>query len=104
MFDRIDPSEAQRRLQAGATLVDVREAAEFEQARVPGAILIPLSEFAQRYTELPQNEVVLMCVAGVRSAQAAEFAAQHGYRVSNLEGGINAWNAAGLPVELGGAS
>ena len=62
MFDRIEPAEAQRRVQAGAALIDVREIAEFEQARVPGAVLIPLSEFAQRYTELPQgNEVVLMC-------------------------------------------
>lgn len=105
MFDRIEPAEAQRRVQAGAALVDVREIAEFEQARVPGAVLIPLSEFAQRYTELPQeSEVVLMCAAGVRSAQAAQFAAQHGYRVTNLEGGINAWNAAGLPVEFGVAS
>jgi rhodanese-related sulfurtransferase len=50
------------------------------------------------------NEVVLMCAGGVRSAQAAQFAAQHGYRVTNLEGGINAWNAAGLPVEFGGTS
>jgi rhodanese-related sulfurtransferase len=105
MFDRIEPTEAQRRVQAGAALIDVREIAEFEQARVPGAILIPLSEFAERYTELPQeNEVVLMCAAGVRSAQAAQFAAQHGYRVTNLEGGINAWHAAGLPVEVGGTS
>jgi rhodanese-related sulfurtransferase len=105
MFDRIDPTEAQRRLQAGATLVDVRETAEFEQARVPGATLIPLSEFAQRYTELPQGqEIVLICAGGVRSAQAAQFAEQHGYQVTNLEGGINAWHAAGLPVEIGGAS
>ena len=105
MFDRIEPAEAQRRVQAGAALVDVREIAEFEQARIPGAVLIPLSEFAQRYTELPQeNEIVLMCAGGVRSAQAAQFAAQHGYRVTNLEGGIQAWNAAGLPVEFGGAS
>jgi rhodanese-related sulfurtransferase len=105
MFDRIEPAEAQRRVQAGAALIDVRESDEFAQARVPGAVLIPLSEFAQRYTELPQeSEVVLMCAGGVRSAQAAQFATQHGYRVTNLEGGINAWHAAGLPVEVGGAS
>jgi rhodanese-related sulfurtransferase len=105
MFDRIEPAEAQRRVQAGAALIDVRESDEFAQARVPGAVLIPLSEFAQRYTELPNDtEVVLICAGGVRSAQAAQFAAQHGYHVTNLEGGINAWNAAGLPVEFGGAS
>jgi rhodanese-related sulfurtransferase len=103
MFDRIDPTEAQRRVQAGAALVDVREPDEFAHSRVPGAVLIPLSEFATRYAELPNDrEVVLMCAGGVRSARAAEFAAGHGFTVTNLEGGINAWHAAGLPVEIGG--
>ena len=103
MFDRIDPEEARRRVDAGALLVDVREADEFAQARVPGATLIPLSEFAARYAELPEGrEIVLMCAAGVRSANAAAFVTRFGYRVSNLEGGIQAWHAAVLPVEFGG--
>ena len=105
MFDRVDPSEAQSRITNGAVLIDVREQNEFDEARVPGAILIPLSEFANRYTELPKDqEIVLMCAAGVRSAQAAQFAAQHGFKLSNLEGGIKAWHAEGLPIEIGGAS
>ena len=103
MFDRVDPQEAQRRVQSGAALIDVREADEYAQARVPGAVLIPLSEFASRYAELPNDrEVVLMCAGGVRSARAAEFAAQQGFQVSNLEGGIQAWHSLGLPVEFGG--
>ena len=105
VFDRVDPAEAQRRVQTGAALVDVREADEYAQARVPGAKLIPLSEFAARVGELPADrEVVLMCAGGVRSARAAEFAAGQGLRVTNLEGGINAWNSAGLPVEFGGTA
>ncbi|NJK46417.1 MAG: rhodanese-like domain-containing protein [Pleurocapsa sp. SU_196_0] len=103
VFDRVNPQEAQSRLQNGAVLVDVRERDEFEAARVAGATLIPLSEFGERYTELPQGqEIVLICAGGVRSARAAEYAASHGYTVTNLEGGINAWAAAGLPVETGG--
>jgi rhodanese-related sulfurtransferase len=105
MFDRVDPQEAQTRITNGAVLIDVREQNEFDEARVPGAILIPLSEFAARFEEMPKDqEIVLMCAAGVRSAQAAQFAAQHGFKLSNLEGGIKAWHAEGLPVEFGGAS
>ncbi len=105
MFDRIDPLTTKTRLENGAVLIDVREADEFEQVHVLGATLIPLSEFGARFSEMPKDkEIVLMCAGGVRSAQAAEFAAQHGFRLSNLEGGINAWQAEGLPVEFGGAS
>jgi rhodanese-related sulfurtransferase len=105
MFDRVDPLEAKARLENGAVLIDVREQNEFDEARVPGATLIPLSEFAQRFEEMPKDqEIVLMCAGGVRSAQAAQFAAQHGFKLTNLEGGINAWQAQGLPVEFGGAS
>ena len=102
MFAQITPEEAQTRLQHGAVLVDVRERDEYEAARVAASTLIPLSEFAARVTELPMDkEVVLICAGGVRSARAAEYAASQGYTVTNLEGGINAWAAAGLPVETG---
>ncbi len=105
MFDRVDPLTAKKRLENGAVLIDVREQNEFEEARVPGATLIPLSEFADRYLEMPKDkEIVLICAGGVRSAQAAQFAAQHGFKLSNLEGGIKAWHDEGLPVEFGGAS
>ena len=105
MFDRVDPLTAKTRLENGAVLIDVREQNEFDEARIPGATLIPLSEFASRYSEMPKNqEIVLMCAGGVRSAQAAQFAAQHGFKLTNLEGGIKAWHAEGLPVEFGGAA
>jgi rhodanese-related sulfurtransferase len=105
MFDRVDPLTAKTRLENGAVLIDVREQIEFDEARVPGATLIPLSEFANRFEEMPKDkEIVLICAGGVRSAQAAQFAAQHGFKLTNLEGGIMAWQAEGLPVEFGGAS
>lgn len=100
MFDRIMPLEAKTRLESGAVLIDVREQDEWDVVHAPNATLIPLSAFAQRYSEMPQDkEIILICAGGVRSAQAAQFAEQHGYNVANLEGGINAWMADGLPVE-----
>jgi rhodanese-related sulfurtransferase len=102
VFERITPQEAKARLEQGAVLIDVREQDEWDQAHVEGATLIPLSEFAQRYTEMPKDkEIVLMCAGGVRSARAAEFAAPQGYKLANLEGGINAWAAAGLAIKTG---
>jgi rhodanese-related sulfurtransferase len=100
VFDRISPLEAQNRLEAGAVLVDVREQDEWNVVHAPNATLIPLSEFQVRYSEMPKDkEIILICAGGVRSAQAAQFAAQNGYTTTNLEGGINAWMAHGLPVE-----
>ncbi|MFN3266664.1 MAG: rhodanese-like domain-containing protein [Deinococcales bacterium] len=100
MFDRISPEEAVNRLKTGAVLVDVREQNEWDTVHAVGATLIPLSEFATRYTEMPKDkEIILICAGGARSAQAAEFAANQGYKTTNLEGGTNAWIAAGLPVE-----
>lgn len=100
MFDRIHPEEAVTRLESGAVLIDVREQDEWNTVHAVGATLIPLSEFESRYSEMPQDkEIILICAGGVRSARAAEFAAAHGYKTTNLEGGTNAWIAAGLPVE-----
>ncbi len=99
----VDIYEAQKRIQDGALLVDVREQNEFDESRIPGSILIPLSVFQQRYTELPQDkEIVMQCRSGARSGRTTEFLLQNGYtQVSNMAGGILAWNEAGLGVEAG---
>ena len=96
--------EALEKLQAGdALLVDVREPWEYEQVRAPGAALLPLSEFTQRYTELPHDrELLMICHSGYRSLQAANFLVRHGYtRAVNVVGGMEEWEVAGLPVEHG---
>lgn len=99
VFDRVEPTEAKKRLERGAVLVDVREPDEFAQGHAQNAILIPLSQWAERYQELPTDkEVLLICAAGVRSARAADYAARFGYTCTNVEGGLHAWFAHGLPV------
>jgi rhodanese-related sulfurtransferase len=88
-----------------AVLVDVRERWEYEEQRAPGVTLIPLSEFMGRWKEIPRDcEVLLICHSGQRSMQAGMFLRRQGYeRLGNVRGGMEAWEAAGLPVERGKA-
>lgn len=97
----LSPQEVQDRLVAGTIhLVDVREAHEFAQARIPGAMLYPMSGFDPR--ALPADgarEVVLYCRSGGRTARAVAMCEAAGVAVSaHLRGGLIAWVEAGLPV------
>lgn len=84
------------------TLLDVREPHEYEAGHVEGALLMPL----QRTVELalaaglPKDEpVYVFCRTGNRSLQAAQALVAAGFEdVRNVDGGIVAWTAAGLPV------
>ncbi len=90
-------------LEAGdIVLVDVRETAEYEQEHIPGAVLCPMSVFdAELFPVIPGKRVVLHCAVGKRSAAAAKQLLSEGYdTVTNLEGGIKAWKAAGCPTEV----
>ena len=88
---------------AGPLLVDVREADEFAARRAVGAVLVPISEFADRHEELPRDRPLLViCESGSRSMSATMFLLQRGWTdVRNVEGGTGAWAAAGLPVRTG---
>lgn len=88
---------------AGPLLVDVREPSEFATERASGAVLLPISEFAARYEELPRDRPLRMiCQTGSRSASATMFLLQRGWTdVRNVEGGTKAWVAAGLPARSG---
>jgi queuine tRNA-ribosyltransferase len=102
-MNSITPSELAG-LGADVTIVDVRQPDEYAQARVAGARLIPLAEVPSRLDEIRQLEpVYVMCHAGGRSAQAAEYLMAQGVEATNVDGGITSWVAAGLPVERGAA-
>ncbi len=81
-------------------LIDVREPLEFVEARIPGALLFPLSTFdARNLPDAGGKQIVFSCRSGHRSITAFTQAnaggiAAHGH----LEGGIRAWIAAGLEV------
>lgn len=86
-----------------ALLIDVREVDEYLEVRAPGSVLLPLSQFAVRFTELPQDRPLMMvCHSGARSGRATAFLLQQGYaEVSNVSGGMMAWKRAGLPMRSG---
>jgi rhodanese-related sulfurtransferase len=86
-----------------AQLIDVREPTEWAATGVPpGAVLIPLAEVEGRApAELVSDRpVYVICKSGTRSRQAAETLIRLGFtEVYNVDGGIQAWLQAGLPVE-----
>jgi adenylyltransferase/sulfurtransferase len=85
----------------GIKWIDVREPAEWQQMRIPGAVLIPLNRLLMSPRQYLQGDgVVFYCAQGVRSAVACEVAAAVGlHQIYNLEGGIQEWVARGYPVE-----
>lgn len=99
----IDVHELARlRGQGEITLLDVRQPDEYEEARVPGAVLIPLAEVPDRHQEVPSSDTVyVICARGGRSAKAAELLAGHGYDAVNVDGGTIGWMDAGYETESG---
>lgn len=100
-LESIGAPEAAALLSAGAaTVVDVRNADEWNAGHLDGATHIPLGRLEQRIAEIdPTRTVVLQCQTGSRSAIAASLLAAHGIAdVRNQRGGIVAWSDAGLPV------
>jgi adenylyltransferase/sulfurtransferase len=91
----ISAVDLKKRLDRGdvLTIVDVREPSEYQINKINGSILIPLGDIPKRYVELdPNDEFVMQCKVGARSAKAADFLRSKGYKkVSNLRGGILEW-------------
>ncbi|RKH71582.1 rhodanese-like domain-containing protein [Corallococcus aberystwythensis] len=86
-------AEAHQRVEAGATLVDVRTPEEFAAGHLPGAVNIPVDELPQRLAELgsPEKPLVLYCRSGARSSRAELLLKERGFQdVFNL-GPMSAW-------------
>ncbi|HEX8887711.1 MAG TPA: molybdopterin-synthase adenylyltransferase MoeB [Pyrinomonadaceae bacterium] len=93
----ITATELNERLERGDSLqiIDVREPHEYEIAKLPKTKLIPLGQVVARMSEIdPQQETVVHCKGGVRSAKAIDALKQAGYsgKLVNLKGGITAWS------------
>jgi hydroxyacylglutathione hydrolase/adenylyltransferase/sulfurtransferase len=81
-------------------LIDVREAYEREAGHIPGSRHIELVRLSDSAGELPTDRpLVFQCRVGSRSAMAAFAFRRAGFDAHNLDGGIVAWDARGLPVE-----
>ncbi|SFD23694.1 rhodanese-like domain-containing protein [Streptomyces aidingensis] len=86
----------------GALLLDVREADEWAAGHAPAAVHIPMSELLARIEELTglaQGRTVhVICKVGGRSAQVTGALLQRGLDAVNVDGGMVAWQARGLPM------
>lgn len=93
----------QWRRDGNAVVIDVREQDEFDEERIPGALLFPKSAFdVGALPRFEDKKVVLVCLAGKRSLAVGEWLQDAGRtEVLSLQGGMLAWMAAGLPVETG---
>jgi phage shock protein E len=86
---------------AAPLVIDVRTPAEYASGHVPGAVNIPFDQVAERVAELDTpHGVALYCMVGPRARKGEAALLAAGYEsVFHLEGGLAAWQAAGLPVE-----
>jgi rhodanese-related sulfurtransferase len=98
----ISPTEAARWLKEkqDLQLIDVRTPPEYADGHLAGAKLIPLQELEGRWSEIDKSKPILLyCRSGHRSGKALKILQDKGYaQAKHMEGGINAWKAAGLPV------
>src|SRR5919201_4284484 len=94
-MSEITPQELKTRLDRDdrPLLLDVRQDWETRLCRLENAVHIPIEEIELRTDELDRNdEIVVYCHQGVRSAAVAEYLRQLGFRdVKNLAGGLDAW-------------
>ena len=103
LVKEICPTTTQQWVKRGALLVDVREKDEVAALSfdVPAVVNIPLSEYEDRYNELPKDkELVMVCKSGGRSLRAAGFLVNHDYtHVVNMQHGITRWAQKGFPTK-----
>src|SRR6266511_3807144 len=105
--EQLSPEQALEEINAAngdLVLLDIREPHEHAEAHLEGDVLVPPVEVAERIDELAPDtsqRLILYCRSGARSARAANLLQEQlGYEnVANVEGGILAWQEAGLPVD-----
>ena len=95
----VTPAQVQDLMSAGALIIDVREEDEWAAGHARQAVLMPMSQVDSRVGEIPtERETVIVCRSGGRSKAIAQLLTSLGVDAVNLEGGMRAWEQAGLPV------
>ncbi|MCO7126842.1 rhodanese-like domain-containing protein [Sporolactobacillus shoreicorticis] len=95
MYEEITAEEVERLCQQEkhVSIIDVREADEFDEGHIPGAVNISVNIIQSKLNQIDKfKEHILVCHAGVRSEFAAKLLAAYGYHVKNMMGGMIAWN------------
>jgi rhodanese-related sulfurtransferase len=82
-------------LPEGLRVLDVREPVEWTHGHIDGSVHVPLMELPQRLEEVGDQQTLVVCKVGARSAQAVGYLRQQGYDAFNLDGGLMEWQSAG---------
>lgn len=99
---QIDVERLERARSDGATVVDVREPAEYVAGHVPGSTLLPMGQLPSRLDELDRTRpVYVVCASGNRSAAMTDLLRASGFDAFSVAGGTTAWARSGRPVETG---
>lgn len=92
----VDAARGVALVKDGATLVDVRESAEWKAGHAREALHIPLGKLATSTGRLPKGKpVVVVCASGMRSMSGAAQLRDAGFEAASLKGGMRAWQQAG---------
>jgi rhodanese-related sulfurtransferase len=104
MADDLSPARVAELQRDGAQLIDVREPYEREAGRIPGdSAHIEMDQLTEQAESIDRDRpVVFYCRTGSRSSMAAQAFSAAGYDAHNLDGGLKAWVADGLPIEPDG--
>lgn len=99
----VDVDQLERARAEGTPLIDCREPDEYVAGHVPGAVLIPMSQFVERAGEVPSDrQVYVICGVGGRSLKVVEWLRRQGYgEAFSVAGGTKAWVESGRPVVEG---
>lgn len=98
-YESVSPAAAKALQSSGALLIDVRESHEYKSGHAAGARHISLSSLPNRLRDLPkERDILVICQSGARSANAANYLAGQGYKVTNISGGTANWRRSGLPI------
>jgi rhodanese-related sulfurtransferase len=96
----IPPERAAELIEEGAEAIDVRRPYEWDAGRIPGARHLEINELQGEAESIDRDRAVIFyCRSGSRSALAAAAFRQAGWDAYNLEGGLEAWVAAGLGLD-----
>ena len=85
-YHKVTPEVAKQMMNEGVVLIDVREADEFAEGHVKGAVNVPLSTFkpGMKLEAVPnlESKVLVQCKSGVRAEKAAKMLVESGYKLS----------------------
>jgi rhodanese-related sulfurtransferase len=101
MAQEVTINQLAQAIPAGAYVIDVREAWEFESGHVPGARHVPLNSVPEQLNNLPKDQQIwIICQSGGRSMTAANYLEAQGFDVVSVAGGTGSWIGSGKEVSF----